>query len=637
MSQVPFELGSFRCVERLASDDLAEIYLAEDLNAEASVQGRVVQRFTPAAVALPGFVQELERDAAVAAALEHPTIVRLHGYQQVGEDHLLVSDFVDGIGLRALLNRLMAAGDAMPWNITLRIAIELLDALEQAQRLPGGAGVVLHGGVSPENIMLTWQGKPRLLNFGVAAVLARAKNELREAPAPEYFYQAPEHLQGGVTDHRSDLFALGAVVFEALVGRPIFDLDDQGNRCLSKKRGRPLGDEGKLLRPILRKMLSAKPEERYPRASQVMEALEEVLIERAQFVSGKPVDLWLQQVTGAEELADLDFDDADSLVRMPGGKVLGGRFPSGPLSSTGLSQVSLPSMEPLRAASQRGAQTPPAPGAPAKPAPAASSSKRQRIALVVMGAITVICVSAAVILYVQKNRPFGPPPAHAGPAMAAASDPPAARAGMQALTAVSVRPVARRLATAPQTAMAPPARRPADARPADRPAVAPPPTDLVVVPRQGPRKPGDLDLITAPKGVSVIYQGYILGQAPLRLRGKPGRRFFLVLNREGYRVKTTLARLSSYGGLILRNVLGFIPYPAQRAGDGQTRVDVRCRSTGVLRIFLNGRDTGRNCPAVLKVDGGTNNVGVLLPRQKRTAFKHFRSHLGHAVRVDFPY
>jgi hypothetical protein len=154
---------------------------------------------------------------------------------------------------------------------------------------------------------------------------------------------------------------------------------------------------------------------------------------------------------------------------------------------------------------------------------------------------------------------------------------------------------------------------------------------------QGPRQARELDLYTAPKQVSVIHHGRVLGKTPLRLRGRAGRLYLLVLNREGYRVKTTQIRLSGYGGLLLRDVLAHLPYPTPKASEGQTRVSVRCRTQGVRRIFINGRDTGRNCPATLRVGTGTNNVGVLLPRQKRTAFKHFRAKPGKAVVVSFPH
>lgn len=173
--------------------------------------------------------------------------------------------------------------------------------------------------------------------------MARARHQLRDEPAPEYLYQSPERLEERALDHRSDLFALGAVLFEALAGRAIFDLDDDGNRCLSKKRGRSLGEEGRLLRPVLRRMLSTKVDQRYPSSGAVIEALEEVLIERSAFVSGTPVDEWLQQVTGADNLAALDFDDADSLVRMPDGRVKGGRPHDFP-------EASLPSMAHLKRA-----------------------------------------------------------------------------------------------------------------------------------------------------------------------------------------------------------------------------------------------------------------------------------------------
>jgi hypothetical protein len=66
-------------------------------------------------------------------------------------------------------------------------------------------------------------------------------------------------------------------------------------------------------------------------------------------------------------------------------------------------------------------------------------------------------------------------------------------------------------------------------------------------------------------------------------------------------------------------------------------VRVTCEHPGVFRVYLNGRDTGRNCPTVLSVGYGRNNVRVLLPQKKRTAFKYFRAIAGKVVEVHFPY
>lgn len=161
--------------------------------------------------------------------------------------------------------------------------------------------------------------------------------------------------------------------------------------------------------------------------------------------------------------------------------------------------------------------------------------------------------------------------------------------------------------------------------------------DLRAVEREGKRRAGEVDVVTAPRGVSVIYEDQILGKTPLRLRGRMGKRYLLVLNREAFRVKTTAVRISRYGGMLLRNVLTPIPYPVRLAKPGRTSVRVVCKTQGVLRVFLNGRDSGRNCPVALKVGYGKNNAGVLLPTRGRTVFKYFRAQAGKQVVVEFPY
>jgi hypothetical protein len=155
------------------------------------------------------------------------------------------------------------------------------------------------------------------------------------------------------------------------------------------------------------------------------------------------------------------------------------------------------------------------------------------------------------------------------------------------------------------------------------------------VPRTGKPKANEIELLTAPTGVSVIHDKRLLGITPIRLRAKRGKRYLLVLNKEGYKVKAIKPKFSRFAGLRHRVTLGSIVFLARKGTTGQTRIDVRCRTPRIYRVFLNGRDTGRNCPTTLKVSRGPNAPGIYLPDRDRVTFKKIKSIPQKSVTVEF--
>ncbi len=163
------------------------------------------------------------------------------------------------------------------------------------------------------------------------------------------------------------------------------------------------------------------------------------------------------------------------------------------------------------------------------------------------------------------------------------------------------------------------------------------PTAVWAVPRRGAAKAFEIDLFTAPHGVGVIYNNYLLGKTPIRLRAKSSRRYLLVLNKEGHKVKAINPKFSRFAGLRHRIILKSPTTLARLGAKGQTRLEVRCRTSKIFRVFLNGRDTGRNCPVILKVSRGPNAPGIYLPSKDHVTFRKVKSIPQKSVTVRFPY
>jgi hypothetical protein len=158
---------------------------------------------------------------------------------------------------------------------------------------------------------------------------------------------------------------------------------------------------------------------------------------------------------------------------------------------------------------------------------------------------------------------------------------------------------------------------------------------LTVRPARGKRADGDLDLHTEPNGASVIYKGKIVGKTPLRIKMSDGERLEVVLNKEGRRVKRKSLRMFGDSGRKLRVFLPNVRRRSSEASEGQTAVSVRCGSTDVYRVYLNGWDTGHNCPVTLRVEPGRNNVAIRRSGSDRLEYKDFRVHTGERATVEW--
>ena len=212
-------LGPYEIVAPAGAGGMGEVYRARDTRLGRDVAIKVL----PAHVAFdPALRQRLDREARTVSSLSHPHICALHdvGHHQ-GVDYL-VMEYLEGETLAARLAR-----GALPQDQVLRYASEIADALEAAHR----KGIV-HRDLKPGNIMITRSGA-RLLDFGLAkpvSVAPHGHGDTVSAPLTAegtvmgtFQYMSPEQIEGRDADARSDLFSLGAVIYEAATGRRAFD------------------------------------------------------------------------------------------------------------------------------------------------------------------------------------------------------------------------------------------------------------------------------------------------------------------------------------------------------------------------------------------------------------------------------
>jgi len=282
-------LGNYEVHEKLGSGGMGVVYRARDVNLDRFVALKIL---SPSAAADPAEMARFEKEARATSALNHPHIVQVIDLGEADHDgktlHFIAMELVEGRPLRQMLE------GSTPLGEILEILTQVADALDKAH----SAGII-HRDVKPENILVTDDGYSKIVDFGIAKLtgsselrarsLGRAPDEVAKTQAGELMgtlaYMAPEQIRGEDVDARTDVFALGNILFEAVSGYPPFRkksakltirsiMNDDVPEIRNPRRPAPIS-----LERVIQRCLARNPDDRHAAAAEVAEGLREVLEE----------------------------------------------------------------------------------------------------------------------------------------------------------------------------------------------------------------------------------------------------------------------------------------------------------------------------------------------------------------------
>ncbi|MCC6748104.1 MAG: protein kinase [Deltaproteobacteria bacterium] len=216
--------GQYQVFERIAEGGMAEIYRGLARGVEGFERPVVIKKVHARYSSDARYVDLLIREAKITARLHHRNIVQILDLGQNDDgEYFIVMEFVDGRDLRTAMDHAARMRQPLSQDMALYIATEVCDALHHAHRLADAQGRTLnliHRDVSPSNILISYAGEVKLTDFGVARY-GRDVSQVGSLKG-KVAYMSPEQARGKGVDHRSDIFSLGAVLFELVVGRRVF-------------------------------------------------------------------------------------------------------------------------------------------------------------------------------------------------------------------------------------------------------------------------------------------------------------------------------------------------------------------------------------------------------------------------------
>jgi serine/threonine protein kinase len=423
----PRRFGQYLLIRKLAEGGMAEIYLAKQIGAEGFERDVVIKCMLDHFSRNQDFISMFLDEARLAARLHHPNIVQITDLGMADGRYFICMEYLAGEDLEMVGARAANQRQPVPIPIAARIMLSALEGLEfahgyQEQGQPVG---LVHRDISPSNILVTYQGTVKVLDFGIAKASSRMTQTQPGLLKGKWGYMSPEQARGEPIDARSDLFSLGITFHELLTGRRVFERDHEIGVLLALM-AQPIPPPS-IARPeippaldrIIMKALERQQEDRYASASAMRADLEEFLRSTPSSPGTSQLAQYLQELFGRAEV--------ERKTKIPSLTELSaiGALPVVQSEPTGFEKTlvrpsnpgqALPSVAPAGGSTELFARPPPNPASPPAPAPPVPApaptparSTGMTVALLGVFAVVLLAVGGGAAWYFLTRQPPPPP------------------------------------------------------------------------------------------------------------------------------------------------------------------------------------------------------------------------------------
>lgn len=554
-------LGKYKLVKLIAAGGMAEVYLAKQAGAAGFEKQVCLKRILPHLARDKQFVEMFLNEARLASQLDHPNIVSIFDLGEANGNYFIAMEFIDGPNLRSVAKRAKEVNELLPIPEVLKIVAQAAAGLEYAHDLTDREGNPLglvHRDISPDNILVHRNGTAKVVDFGIAKAANSAGHTRTGTLKGKVAYMPPEQLRGEPLDRRTDVWALGVVLYELLGGKRPWDASNEVALigAIMTTEPQPLNElrddaPAELVR-IVHQALVKERDQRYQSCAELQHDLEQLVVTMGQSITNAriadfvkaysaPPDPSASEGTGAEmgaiEAETFGTGAVAPIVGQPG-------TPAGPGSET---------------PAGTDAGTLMMPGGPAAPQP---KSRALVYGLAAFGAIAVLAGGGAAVILKggqsDEQQPVAVERATAPKAPAPPAPPPPP----------PVEPP-KEVVQAPPPVEAPKPAEPArprvvaraDPKPAAPAAPAEPQAPAVVIQREAPPPPsvtakGELVLMVRP-WAKVEIDGREMGVTPLpdAIKLAPGEHKVRLMNSELEKDITRTVTIEAGQRAVLKEIL----------------------------------------------------------------------------------
>ncbi len=321
VAEVGSTANKYEILAKLATGGMAEIFLARGAGVAGVERYVVLKRILRDRANDAHFVQMFLEEARLAAQLNHPNVAQVFDIGKLGDSYFFTMEYVHGETVRNLLHRARSLRREIPLSCILTVIAGAATGLHHAHDrlgLDGRPLGIVHRDVSPSNLMISYEGSVKLVDFGVAKADNRAQETRSGAVKGKISYLSPEQIGGARLDRRSDLFALGIVLWEMLTTERLYrrasDFENM-NAIVNEAPEVPSRWRANLPRELDElsvRLLSKRPEHRYQSGDELVEAIEALAARVGAQLSSAALGRFMRELFGQrpEPWHEVEFRDA---------------------------------------------------------------------------------------------------------------------------------------------------------------------------------------------------------------------------------------------------------------------------------------------------------------------------------------
>ncbi len=307
--QLPAVFGRYVLLHCISRGGMGEIFLAKLGEIQGFEKPIVIKKILPHLAQDQEFLQRFIEEAQIAIKLTHGNIVPVYEVGMVDGEYFLALQYIEGRDLRALINRCRDRGRRLPPDLCLYLVREVANGLAYAHRRTDEAGAPLnlvHCDISPPNVLVTYEGEVKIIDFGIAKSAMQRAQANDEVGFGKFGYMAPEQLLRGATvDRRADLYSTGVILYELLTGQRVFSFPPgadyrqvarevtAGNIALPSERDLKLTAR---FDRLVMKALRTEQGERYQSAEDLRDAIQQHLYAMNPTISADYLGAFMREV-----------------------------------------------------------------------------------------------------------------------------------------------------------------------------------------------------------------------------------------------------------------------------------------------------------------------------------------------------